>query len=53
MSIVIRHNHAGCTSHNVLEVIRTSEVEPNMIDYLADGWTRPQPVALFVVHVSL
>lgn len=44
--IVIHHNPACGTSRNVLEIIRASGAEPVVIDYLAEGWTRPQLLAL-------
>ncbi|MBL3571468.1 arsenate reductase (glutaredoxin) [Rhodovulum sulfidophilum] len=45
--IVIHHNPDCGTSRNVLEIIRRSGTEPVVIDYLAEGWTRPQLLALF------
>jgi len=45
--IVIHHNPACGTSRNVLEIIRKSGEEPVVIDYLSEGWTRPQLMALF------
>ena len=47
MSIVIHHNPACGTSRNVLAIIRASGEEPIVIDYLSQGWTRPQLLALF------
>ena len=47
MNIVIHHNPACGTSRNVLEMIRASGEEPVVIDYLKEGWTRPQLLALF------
>lgn len=47
MSIVIHHNPDCGTSRNVLELIRASGTEPVVIDYLAEGWTRSQLLALF------
>lgn len=44
--IVIHHNPACGTSRNVLEIIRASGTEPVVIDYLSEGWTRPQLLAL-------
>lgn len=44
--IVIHHNPACGTSRNVLEIIRASGAEPVVIDYLSEGWTRPQLLAL-------
>ncbi|SDD71859.1 arsenate reductase [Paracoccus isoporae] len=45
--IVIHHNPDCGTSRNVLEIIRKSGSEPVVIDYLREGWTRPQLLALF------
>lgn len=46
MAIVIYHNDACGTSRNVLEIIRQSDGEPVVIDYLSEGWTRPQLLGL-------
>lgn len=45
--IVIHHNPKCGTSRNVLAIIRASGVEPVVIDYLEEGWTRPQLLGLF------
>lgn len=45
--IVIHHNAACGTSRKVLEAIRSAGIEPVIIDYLKEGWTRPQLLALF------
>ena len=45
--IVIHHNPDCGTSRNVLEIIRASGADPVVIDYLREGWTRPQLLALF------
>ncbi|MCG2842492.1 arsenate reductase family protein [Sandaracinobacter sp. RS1-74] len=45
--IVIHHNPKCGTSRNTLAAIRASGTEPVVIDYLAEGWTRPQLLALF------
>ena len=47
MSIVIHHNEACGTSRNVLEMIRQSGEDPVVINYLEEGWTKPQLLALF------
>lgn len=47
MSIVIHHNPECGTSRNTLEMIRASGVEPIVIEYLKEGWTKPQLQALF------
>ncbi len=45
--IVIHHNPKCGTSRNVLAIIRASGTEPVVIDYLQEGWTRPQLLGLF------
>ena len=45
--IVIHHNPACGTSRNVLKTIEAAGYEPIVIDYLTEGWTRPQLLALF------
>ncbi|SIN76652.1 arsenate reductase (glutaredoxin) [Vannielia litorea] len=45
--IVIHHNPECGTSRNVLAFLRTAGCEPVVIDYLAEGWTRPQLLGLF------
>lgn len=45
--IVIHHNPDCGTSRNVLAFLRAAGAEPVVIDYLAEGWTRPQLLALF------
>ncbi|MEO9460112.1 MAG: arsenate reductase (glutaredoxin) [Lentilitoribacter sp.] len=47
MSIVIHHNPDCGTSRNVLEMIKTSGEKPVIIEYLNEGWSRPQLLALF------
>lgn len=47
MSIVIFHNPQCGTSRNTLEIIRESGEEPVVIEYISDGWTRSQLLALF------
>jgi arsenate reductase len=47
MSIVIHHNPECGTSRNVLDIIRASGTEPVVIDYLNEGWTKPQLLGLF------
>lgn len=44
--IVIHHNPACGTSRNVLAIIKAAGVEPVIVDYLQDGWTRAQLLAL-------
>ena len=45
--VVIHHNPACGTSRNVLAILSAAGYEPVVIDYLAEGWTRPQLLALF------
>lgn len=45
--IVIFHNPDCGTSRNVVEIVRASGREPEIIEYLQTGWTRPQLAALF------
>lgn len=47
MTIVIHHNPDCGTSRNVLDIIRSSGEEPVVIEYLKEGWTRPQLLGLF------
>ncbi len=47
--VVIHHNPGCGTSRNVLGIIRAAGYEPVVIDYLTEGWTRPQLLALFAV----
>ena len=47
MTIVIHHNPDCGTSRNTLEMIRASGEEPIIIEYLKEGWTRPQLLSLF------
>lgn len=45
--IVIHHNPDCGTSRNVLAIVRATGAEPEVIEYLNSGWTRPQLLALF------
>lgn len=45
--IVIHHNPSCGTSRNVLKIIEDSGEEPVVIEYLEEGWTKPQLLALF------
>lgn len=45
--IVIHHNPDCGTSRNVLAIIESSGAAPVVIDYLKEGWTRPQLLGLF------
>lgn len=45
--VVIHHNPECGTSRNVLAIIEAAGYAPIVIDYLREGWTRPQLLALF------
>lgn len=45
--VVIHHNPDCGTSRNVLGIIRAAGYEPKVIEYLKEGWTPPQLLALF------
>lgn len=45
--VVIHHNPDCATSRNVLAIIHAAEYAPVLIDYLKEGWTRSQLLALF------
>lgn len=45
--VVIHHNPDCGTSRNVLAIIEGAGYAPVVIDYLHEGWTRPQLLALF------
>lgn len=45
--VVIHHNPACGTSRNVLAILQAAGYRPVVNDYLAEGWTRPQLLALF------
>jgi arsenate reductase len=45
--VVIHHNPGCDTSRNVLGIIRAAGYDPVVIDYLTEGRTRPQLLALF------
>lgn len=45
--VVIHHNPECGTSRNVLQIIEAAGYTPVIIDYLHEGWTRPQLLALF------
>lgn len=44
---IIYHNPKCSTSRNVLAAIRASGTEPEVVEYLTAGWTRPQLQLLF------
>ena len=45
--IVIHHNPDCGTSRNVFAIIEASGEAPVVIEYLKEGWSRPQLLALF------
>ncbi len=45
--IVIHHNPDCGTSRSTLELIKAEGHDPIVINYLDEGWTRPQLLALF------
>lgn len=47
MSTVIYHNPGCGTSRNVLAILRAAGAEPEVIEYLSEGWTRAQLLGLF------
>jgi len=42
MIVVIHHNPQCGTSRNTLEMIRSTGIEPVVIEYLKTGWTKDQ-----------
>lgn len=46
MSVVIHHNPDCGTSRNVLAILRASGVDLVVVDYLNEGWTKPQLLGL-------
>lgn len=46
-NVVIYHNPDCGTSRNVLEALITAGYAPTVIEYLQEGWTRPQLLGLF------
>jgi arsenate reductase (glutaredoxin) len=47
MNVVIHHNPDCGTSRNVLALVEACGYTPTVIEYLKEGWTRPQLLALF------
>jgi len=45
--VVIYHNSTCGTSRNVLKIIQDAGYQPEIIEYLDEGWTRPQLLGLF------
>lgn len=47
MNIVIHHNPDCGTSRNVVALVEACGYTPTIIEYLKQGWTRPQLLELF------
>jgi arsenate reductase len=47
MNIVIHHNPDCGTSRNALSIIEAAGYIPTVVEYLKEGWTRPQLLGLF------
>jgi arsenate reductase len=47
--VIIYHNPECETSRNVLNVIRVAGYNPVVVEYLLEGWTKPQLLSLFAV----
>ena len=47
MRMVIYHTEACSTSRRVLALLRAAGAEVEVVDYLAEGWTRGQVLGLF------
>ncbi len=47
MSVVIYHNPDCGTSRNVLAILRAAGIDPVVINYLTEGWSRGQLLGLF------
>ena len=47
MTVTIYHNPACGTSRKVLAAIRAAGHDPQVVEYLKTGWTKPQLQALF------
>lgn len=45
--VVIHHNPACGTSRNVVAITQAAGYAPTIIEYLQEGWTRAQLLALF------
>lgn len=46
-TVVIHHNPDCGTSRNVLAIIEAAGYAPVVVDYLREGWTKPQLLTLF------
>ena len=48
MNMIVVHHNPDCgTSRNVLRLIEAAGYSPLVIEYLKEGWTRPQLLGLF------
>jgi arsenate reductase (glutaredoxin) len=47
MNVAIHHNPECGTSRNVVALVEACGYTPTIIEYLKEGWTRPQLLALF------
>lgn len=47
--VIIHHNPECGTSRNVMQIIKDAGYEPIVVEYLVQGWTKPQLQALFAV----
>jgi arsenate reductase (glutaredoxin) len=47
MNVVIHHNPECGTSRNVVALVEACGHHPTIIEYLKEGWSRPQLLALF------
>ncbi|ASM48655.1 arsenate reductase [Pseudoalteromonas espejiana DSM 9414] len=45
--VVIHHNPECGTSRNVLNIIKAAGYTPTLIEYIKEGWTKPQLQVLF------
>lgn len=45
--VVILHNPDCGTSRNVMAIVRAAGYEPVVIEYMTEGWSRPQLLELF------
>ncbi|MFT4014149.1 MAG: arsenate reductase family protein [Paracoccus sp. (in: a-proteobacteria)] len=45
--ITIYHKPTCSTSRKVLQMIRDAGIDPHVVDYVKEGWTRPQLLGLF------
>ena len=45
--VIIYHNPACGTSRNTLALLREKGIEPKVVEYMKEGWTKVQLVDLF------